>query len=124
MMSKEFLKKIGIVGVSFGLIASPLAFADMHDEEYEPQDPAPQESSGLEGGTDTDSGMGTANGDADHGGVGTDDPAMGTESTPEMDDTGTTGDGGADAEHGGVGSDDPAHGTESLPDMEDDDATP
>lgn len=27
MMSKEFLKKAGILGVSFGLMASPLAFA-------------------------------------------------------------------------------------------------
>ncbi|APX94648.1 hypothetical protein BWR19_17925 [Halomonas sp. 1513] len=121
MMSKEFLKKVGIVGVSFGLIASPLAFADMHDEEYEPQDPAPQEASGVEGSTDSD--LDPANGGADHGGVGTDDPAMGTESAPEMDETGTTGDGSADAEHGGVGSDDPAHGTESLPDFEDDDST-
>nr|WP_163501228.1 hypothetical protein [Halomonas socia] len=43
MMSKDFLKKIGILGVSFGLIASPLAMAGMDDEEYDPQDPAPQE---------------------------------------------------------------------------------
>ncbi|WP_447046043.1 hypothetical protein [Vreelandella sp. H-I2] len=27
MMSKDFLKKAGILGVSFGLVASPLAFA-------------------------------------------------------------------------------------------------
>ncbi|CEP33728.1 MULTISPECIES: hypothetical protein [unclassified Halomonas] len=27
MMSKDFLKKAGILGVSFGLMASPLAFA-------------------------------------------------------------------------------------------------
>ena len=121
MMSKEFLKKVGIVGVSFGLIASPLAFADMHDEEFEPQDPAPQEASGVE--TGTDSGMGSADGDATHGGVGTEDPTMGTESTPQMDGSTTSGDG-SSAEHGGVGSDDPAHGTESLPDFEDDDATP
>ncbi|MBE0488672.1 MAG: hypothetical protein IBX53_06300 [Halomonas sp.] len=41
MMSKEFLKKLGIVGITFGLAASPLAFADLHDEE--PQEPAPHE---------------------------------------------------------------------------------
>lgn len=35
MMSKEFLKKLGIFGVSFGLITSPLAFADFHEEEEE-----------------------------------------------------------------------------------------
>lgn len=32
MMSKETLKKLGILGVSFGLIASPLAFGDMHED--------------------------------------------------------------------------------------------
>lgn len=38
-MSKEFLKKLGIAGVSLGLLASPLAFADFHEEE----EPIPQE---------------------------------------------------------------------------------
>ncbi|MDI5889516.1 hypothetical protein [Halomonas rhizosphaerae] len=32
MMSKETLKRLGILGVSFGLIASPLAFGDMHED--------------------------------------------------------------------------------------------
>lgn len=31
MMSKDFLKKAGILGVSFGLMASPLAFAQTTD---------------------------------------------------------------------------------------------
>lgn len=31
MISKELLKKAGILGVSFGLMASPLAFADTTD---------------------------------------------------------------------------------------------
>lgn len=31
MMSKELLKKAGILGVTFGLLASPLAFADTTD---------------------------------------------------------------------------------------------
>jgi len=31
MMSKELLKKAGILGVTFGLMASPLAFADTTD---------------------------------------------------------------------------------------------
>ena len=40
-MKKEALKKLGILGVSFGLIASPLAFAGMEgNDDYEP---APQE---------------------------------------------------------------------------------
>src|SRR5690554_7815731 len=41
MMSKETLKKLGIFGVSFGLIASPLAFGDMHEDPAAQQaDPA------------------------------------------------------------------------------------
>lgn len=41
MMSKEFLKKLGVLGVSFGLLASPLTFAGFHEEEE--QEPVPQE---------------------------------------------------------------------------------
>lgn len=39
-MKKEALKKLGILGVSFGLVASPLAFAM---EEHEEQPTTPQE---------------------------------------------------------------------------------
>ncbi|MGM0984384.1 MAG: hypothetical protein ACQEXG_13315 [Pseudomonadota bacterium] len=39
MLTKEYLRKLGILGVSFGLIVSPLAFGDMHEE---PVDPAAQ----------------------------------------------------------------------------------
>ncbi|WP_447927464.1 MULTISPECIES: hypothetical protein [unclassified Vreelandella] len=54
MMSKELLKKAGILGISFGLLASPMAFADTTDhssiEENQDsmveQDPA-HESSGV-----------------------------------------------------------------------------
>nr|WP_163503586.1 hypothetical protein [Halomonas socia] len=42
MMSKEFLKKLGILGISFGLVASPLAFAEF-DEEEETTDPAQEQ---------------------------------------------------------------------------------
>lgn len=38
MMSKEFLKKVGILGVSFGLIASPLAFGT-EQQGYDPESP-------------------------------------------------------------------------------------
>lgn len=31
MMTKQLLKKAGLLSVSLGLLASPLAFADMHD---------------------------------------------------------------------------------------------
>lgn len=41
MMKKDSLKKLGILGVSFGLMASPLAFAGM--EGSTEQEPAPQE---------------------------------------------------------------------------------
>lgn len=41
MMKKDSLKKLGILGVSFGLMASPLAFAEM--EGTTEQEPAPQE---------------------------------------------------------------------------------
>ncbi|MCC5882288.1 MAG: hypothetical protein JJU25_06570 [Halomonas sp.] len=43
MMSKEFLKKLGIVGITFGLSASPLVMAGYHDEEQEGQDTFPEE---------------------------------------------------------------------------------
>lgn len=33
MISKAFLKKIGMLSVSFGLVASPLVIADMHEGE-------------------------------------------------------------------------------------------
>ncbi|GEN26688.1 hypothetical protein HVA01_03340 [Halovibrio variabilis] len=36
MMKKEFSKKLGTLGVSFALMASPLAFADMHEEDEPP----------------------------------------------------------------------------------------
>ncbi|WP_447527702.1 hypothetical protein [Vreelandella sp. TE19] len=41
-MKKESLKKLGILGVSFGLMVSPLAFAGM-EEDTAPQEPVPQE---------------------------------------------------------------------------------
>ena len=42
MMKKDSLKKLGILGVSFGLMASPLAFAQMEGSGTE-QEPTPQE---------------------------------------------------------------------------------
>lgn len=42
MMSKEFLKRIGVLGVSFGLLASPLAFGDF-PKEAEEANPAQEE---------------------------------------------------------------------------------
>ncbi|PXX96247.1 hypothetical protein [Halomonas sp. LBP4] len=56
MMSKEFLKKLGIFGVSFGLIASPLAFADFHEEEE--QEGVPQEETAPDAGGNAEAGAG------------------------------------------------------------------
>lgn len=42
MMKTESLKKLGILGVSFGLMASPLAFAQV-DSSDEYEEPTPQE---------------------------------------------------------------------------------
>ncbi|MFY0991245.1 hypothetical protein [Halomonas sp. C05BenzN] len=59
MMSKEFLKKLGIVGITFGLAASPLAFADFHEEEE--QEGVPQEETAPDAGgnTEADAGLDT-----------------------------------------------------------------
>lgn len=64
MMKTESLKKLGILGVSFGLMASPLAFADMYEQDE--QDPAPQEE------TRQDEGQGSMNSfDSEEEGQGT-----------------------------------------------------
>lgn len=55
MMSKEFLKKLGIVGITFGLAASPLAFADFHEEEEEG---VPQEETAPDAGGNTEADVG------------------------------------------------------------------
>ncbi|MGJ7459070.1 hypothetical protein ACR80S_14990 [Halomonas sp. MA07-2] len=51
MMMKQLFKKAGVLGLSLGLLASPLAFADMHDpadEEYEAGEPTTTPSADLE----------------------------------------------------------------------------
>ncbi|WP_444999907.1 hypothetical protein [Halomonas mongoliensis] len=63
MMSKEFLKKLGIFGITVGLTASPLAFG-FGEQPDEPQEPAPHEEPAP---------------DENWGGAGTDDPFAGTE---------------------------------------------
>lgn len=57
MMKTESLKKLGILGVSFGLMASPLAFAQVDSsEEYEPapQEEAEQDDQGTYNSYDTE----------------------------------------------------------------------
>ncbi|WP_308335834.1 hypothetical protein [Halomonas sp. SpR1] len=48
MMKMDYLKKLGILGVSFGLMASPLAFAEMEGSDEE-KEPTPQEEPMQEG---------------------------------------------------------------------------
>ncbi|MCH4811633.1 hypothetical protein [Vreelandella neptunia] len=48
MMKTDYLKKLGILGVSFGLMASPLVFAEMEGSDEE-QEPTPQEEPMQEG---------------------------------------------------------------------------
>lgn len=38
MMTKQLIKKAGVLSVSLGLLASPLAFADMHEPAVDEQD--------------------------------------------------------------------------------------
>src|SRR5690554_7284122 len=52
MMSKEFLKKLGIVGITFGLSASPLVLAGdttgEEDSEVYPEETAPGDDSNMQ----------------------------------------------------------------------------
>ncbi|MCS2608317.1 hypothetical protein [Halomonas dongshanensis] len=61
-MKKDSLKKLGILGVSFGLMASPLAFAEMEGGTA-PQEPAPydepQDDQGSFNTYETDENVGT-----------------------------------------------------------------
>lgn len=65
MMSKELLKKAGILGISFGLLASPMAFADATDHESieENQDSMVEQddtqNSGVNMNTNSESNMGS-----------------------------------------------------------------
>ncbi|SFU65879.1 hypothetical protein [Halomonas korlensis] len=102
MMSKEFLKSLGILVVSMGLTASPLVLANTHDGdpgssdpaidptdriESDERDPVPDESL-QEPRTDTESGTSTGTGSAAGTGSGTemesDDPGS---SDPAIDPT-------------------------------------
>lgn len=61
-MKTDSLKKLGILGVSFGLMASPLAFAEVQSDET--QEPVPQEETmddeqGAFHSADTDEEIGT-----------------------------------------------------------------
>lgn len=83
-MKKDSFKKLGIVGVSFALMASPLAFADMHNED-EPKIGTTQE-------TDLDDGQGsmTSSETGSEGqevtiGNGDDEPKTGTRQETDFD---------------------------------------
>ncbi|MEA2119667.1 hypothetical protein [Halovibrio sp. HP20-50] len=81
MMKKDSFKKLGIFGVSFALMASPLAFADMH-EEGEPDTGTRQE-------TDLNLDQGTVSPEPEEEGVTVgleDDPADGTRQQTNLED--------------------------------------
>ena len=60
-MKKEALKKLGILGVSFGLVASPLAFAMEEPEEQPatPQEETMQDDQGTYNSYDTEQEQGS-----------------------------------------------------------------
>lgn len=60
-MKKEALKKLGILGVSFGLVASPLAFAMEEPEEQPatPQEETMQDDQGTFNSSDTEQEQGS-----------------------------------------------------------------
>ncbi|ATH77586.1 MULTISPECIES: hypothetical protein [Halomonadaceae] len=62
-MKKEALKKLGILGVSFGLVASPLAFAMEEHEEHPtaPQEETMQDDQGSFNSFDADQEQGATN---------------------------------------------------------------
>ena len=79
MMKKDSFKKLGILGVSFALMASPLAFAEMQDED-EPKIGTTQETD-----INNEQGEGVSIGDE-----GDDEPIPGTGGQTDVD-TGTRG---------------------------------
>lgn len=105
MLSQEMLRKLGVLGVAVGLLASPLAFADMHEE---PQDPAastqPAEDPAASQGQDPMADPGAPGGDdpmADPAGQGGQDAMNDPAGAPEP---------GTPADEPGFGS-----GTEPMP---------
>lgn len=126
MMKKESFKKLGIVGVSFALMASPLAFAEMQDED-EPKTGTTQESN-LNNQEDlTNSSEFESEGSEDDPtvGHGTDDPKTGTSQQSDLDEQGaeiSTGDEGDDEPIPGTGGQtDVDTGTRGQPDLDEDD---
>lgn len=120
-MKKDSFKKLGIVGVSFALMASPLAFADMHEEE--PKTGTTQESdlnneedltnsSEFEEGSEQDPTVGQD----------VDDPKTGTRQQSDLDDQGaeiSTGTEGDDEAIPGTGAEsEPDTGTRGQPDID------
>lgn len=101
-MKKDSFKKLGIVGVSFALMASPLAFADMHNED-EPKTGTTQETD-----LNDDQGSMTSSETGGEGqevtiGNGDDEPKTGTRQETDLDE-----------EHGSMNST-TGEGDEAIP---------
>lgn len=120
-MKKDSFKKLGIVGVSFALMASPLAFADMHNED-EPKTGTTQE-------TDLNDDQGSMNSSQTGGegqevtiGNGDDEPKTGTRQETDLDEehgsmNSTTGEGEETIPGTGAESE-PDSGTRGQPDTD------
>lgn len=89
MMSKELLKKAGILGVTFGLMASPLAFADTTDHSSIDQN---QDSMVDDEPMSTQSHNDTNSGSYDNEDLTTDHGAQGPDVVDEPESTDMTGD--------------------------------
>lgn len=86
MMSKELLKKAGILGVTFGLMASPLAFADTTDNSSIDQNQDAMEE-------DHQAGTGTsADGSYDNDDLTTDHGTQGPDAVDDPESTDMSGD--------------------------------
>ncbi|HDZ46353.1 hypothetical protein LCGC14_0086560 [marine sediment metagenome] len=89
MMSKELLKKAGILGVTFGLLASPLAFADTTDHSSIEQN---QDSHVDEDGASTQSTGSTDSGNYDSDDLTTDHGTQGPDAVDDPESTDMSGD--------------------------------
>lgn len=114
MMKKDSFKKLGILGVSFALMTSPLAFADMHEDEEEPKTGTTQESNlnddkDLTNSTEFESDSSDEEASV---GNGVDDPKTGTRQQSDLDEDQDSMNSAAGDSEGTI----PGTGAESEPD--------
>ena len=122
MMKKESFKKLGILGVSFALMSSPLAFAQVNNDE-EPKIGTTQETD-IEGGNTSMDSSHSAGSTDDEIVIGNDvgDPKVGTRQQSDLNGTQgeeiSTGSDGNEAIPGTGANSEPPTGTTQQPDLE------